>query len=121
MPATAQALIDRTDELRPNTVSFEMKLHWLSCLDQRAYEEVIARHEGAGTCQPLLTGQEELLIPPPYDEVYHHYLAMQMDLAGREIAAYNNDRALFNSAWITWQDAYNRAHMPLTQAERWTV
>lgn len=120
---TYQQIINRTDALRPNALTFQQKLGWLADLDGRAFDEVILTHEheeGAEYSRPA-DGTEDVLIASPYDEVYHHYLCMQMDLAGREIAAYNNDRALFNSAWLTWQDAYNRGHMPISQAERWNV
>lgn len=58
-------------------------------------------------------GARELLIPPPWDEVYVYYLYAQMDQRLGEIERYNNDAALFNAAWndaVTW---YNRTHMPL--------
>lgn len=117
---TCRELIERTDRLRPNAFPFEDKLAWLSQLDLRAFEEVILTHEHeAGiTFAGHHDGEAQALIPPPWDEVYHYYLCMQMDLSGREIPMYNNDRALFTSAFVTWQDKVNRERMPLGQVER---
>ena len=54
----------------------------------------------------------KLIAPHPYDEVYVLYLQSQIDLGNMEIAKYNNAKALFNQAYITYTDHYNRTHMP---------
>lgn len=115
---TARELIARTDRLRPNTLPFEEKLKWLEELELRAFQEVILTHEHeAGlTFRGPGEGEGELLIPAPFREVYHYYLCMQMDLTGREMVMYNNDRALFENAWTAWQDHVNRSLMPESKA-----
>ena len=54
-----------------------------------------------------------LLIAPPYDEVYIHFLYMQTDQRLGEIDRYNNDAALYNQGMLEARQAYNREHMPL--------
>jgi len=116
---TCREMIDRVDRLRPNTLPFEDKLQWLEQLDLRAFEEVILTHihEEGLTFSGHGEGESQLLIPPPYDEVYCYWLCMQMDLVGRELTQYNNDRALFASAWLAWSDWMNRTLLPLQEAK----
>ena len=120
---TVGEAINRTDALVPNTIAREQKMAWLNQLDGLAWQEVILTHarEVEAEFVPHKTESAELLIPPPYDEVYHYYLCMKMHLAGREIAAYNNARMLFNSAYLTWQDYYNRVCSPLSKAVGFTL
>ena len=115
--------INRTDALVPNTIAREQKMAWLNQLDGLAWQEVILTHarEGEAVFEPHRTESAALLIPPPYDEVYHYYLCMKMHLTGREIAAYNNARMLFNSAYLTWQDYYNRVCSPLSKTVGFTL
>lgn len=120
---TVGETIDRTDALVPNPIAREQKMAWLNQLDGLAWEEVIRTHAGEvdAAFAPHETESAEMLIPPPYDEVYHYYLCMKMHLAGREIAAYNNARMLFTSAYVTWQDYYNRVCTPLSQTVGFTL
>ena len=120
---TANEAIDRTDALKPNAVTRDQKLAWLNQLDRLAFNEVILTHahEEGITFKPYTKGTEELLMAAPYDEVYHHYLSMQIDLASREIGMYNNNKTLFNSAYLTWQDYINRTRMPLQQVTDYRI
>lgn len=123
MILTVGEAIDRTDALAPNTIAREQKTAWLNQLDGLAWNEVILTHarETEAEFTPHADETDELLIPPPYDEVYHYYLCMKMHLAGREIAAYNNARLLFNTAYMVWQDYYNRACAPLARTVGFTL
>lgn len=118
---TAKEAINKTDALRPNALTFDQKLGWISDIDALAFREVVLthEHEEGMTFKRYETGDEELIIQPPDADVYHHYLCMQISLSSRELDNYNNDRALFNNAYMTWQDAYNREHMPLCHVKRW--
>lgn len=55
-----------------------------------------------------------LLVPFPYTDMYLFYLSAQIDLGNAEIAKYNNNKQLFNNAYLTFSDYYTRTHMPLT-------
>lgn len=120
---TGAAAIAKTDALRPNAIGFDQKLSWLADLDELIYREIVMthEHEEGTTFKRYETGEEELIAPSPYDEVYHHFLAMQISLAGREIAMYNNDKTLYNNAYLTFQDYYNREHMPIARVMRWNI
>jgi hypothetical protein len=115
---TIQAAIDRIDSLKPNKYTVSQKIAWLSELDGMIFRELIEHHvhpepitfEGYEDCTPM---DKELLVPFPHTDVYQHYLAMQMDLANAELQKYQNDRLLFNSAYMTYSDYYTREHMPV--------
>lgn len=105
---------------RPNQVEDERKLRWLRTLDAQVLREVIHTHEGTKT------GEEEdvddllrdfgmdtvLLIPEPYGDVYTHYLDEQIALMNNDIDRYNTSSTLYNNAYLTYQQWYNRTHRP---------
>ena len=120
---TVNEAIARTDALKPNAVTRDQKVAWLNQLDRLAFNEVILTHEHAdgATFEPYTDGTEILIIPEPYDEVYHYYLSMQIDLVGREIDMYNNNKTLYNNAYLTWQDYHNRTVMPLSRVSDYRI
>lgn len=55
----------------------------------------------------------KLTVPFPYSKLYDHYLAMQIDWANAEVDKYNNDAALFASAYQEYANWYNVHNMPV--------
>ena len=117
---TAAEALARIDRERPGESTEAEKLTWLSQLDGQWKREVAAAHEGGEDVvfTPYTADNKgsELLIQPPYDEVYIYFLAMQIDQRLGEIDRYNNDAALYNQAMLEARQAYNREHMPLQRA-----
>jgi hypothetical protein len=115
--------ISRIDRLKPNSYSTPDKVRWLSTLDGIVRTEIIDTHEGGEDVvfkgytddTPLTT---ELLIPAPYDEVYIHYLEMQIDYANGEHVKYNNSAIAYNSALSSFEKYYNRENMPKSHGRR---
>lgn len=108
-------IIDRLDLMEPNAFSPEQKLHWLSVLDGKIYEEVIKTHEDpiVESFTKYNTGNEELIIPAPYGEdIYYHYLMAMMDAENQETQRFNRRMTLYNSAYREFTNWYNRHHMP---------
>lgn len=115
---TLAEVLERIDRERPGESTEEEKLRWLSQVDGQWYREMVLTHEGAEetTFAPYTTDGDKsvaLLIEPPYDEVYIHFLYMQTDQRLGEIDRYNNDAALYNQGMLEARQAYNREHMPL--------
>lgn len=115
---TLAEVLERIDRERPGESTEEEKLRWLSQVDGQWYREMVRTHEGAEetTFAPYTTDGDKsaaLLIAPPYDEVYIHFLYMQTDQRLGEIDRYNNDAALYNQGMLEARQAYNREHMPL--------
>ena len=102
---TLAEVLERIDRERPGESTEEEKLRWLSQVDGQWYREMVRTHEGAEetTFAPYTTDGDKsvaLLIAPPYDEVYIHFLYMQTDQRLGEIDRYNNDAALYNQGML---------------------
>ena len=131
---TINEAISTVDRLRPNRFSREDKIRWLGELDAMIWHDLIATHEQPARCntcegwvqEPCDThaagfdaypddapDSTELLVKFPHDALYLRYLESQIDLHNMEITKYNNSRSLFNSAYLTYTDWYNRTHMPV--------
>ena len=116
---TIQNVIDRVDRLRPNYMDRDLKVAYLQDLDQMVYNEVLLKHkhEAAEEVPPDYsgdrTGETKLLVPEPYTEMYIHWLCAKIDLMNQEIDKYNNDTALFQTAYGTMCDWWNRTKMPI--------
>lgn len=114
--------IKEADRLKPNSYSESEKVKWLSNLDGIVFEEIICRHldkDGnpvtesfAGYDEDTDINCTELLVTHPYNSVYLYWLKMQMDYNNEEFTKYNNDKTLFNMAYLALTDYYNRNYMP---------
>ena len=110
--------IAQVDRSRPNRFSAAEKFRWLSDIDGLICRELLDTHEDSpleGDFQGYAEGVDEntvLIAPFPYDMLYRWYLESRIDLGNMEITKYNNSRNLFNSAYLTYTDFYNRTHMP---------
>ena len=109
--------INRIDSLKHNTYTNVDKIEWLSRLDEMVLRLIIDTHEGGedvvfesyDTKTDLNT---EMLVPAPFDEVYLHWLEMQIDYAQAEYGRYNNSSEMFNTAFNKYRNYYNRTHKP---------
>ena len=111
-------IIDRVDLMEPNQYSTEQKLHWLSTLDGKLFEELVRpRHPEREKIRPYETGQEELLIAFPYGEdIYYNYLQAMIAAENSETQRYNRRMTMFNSMLREFMNWYNRCNAPLSRA-----
>ena len=114
---TIMDAIYRLDEIKPNNYHQTEKLHWLSSLDGVIKSEIIDTHEGGEDI--VFSGYDdnanmktELLVPPPFDDIYLKWLEAQIDYANGEYGKYNNSLIAYNDAYDLYQKHYNRTHMP---------
>ena len=116
---TIQTAIDMIDNLKTNMSPVHQKIAWLNDLDGLVMREVIMTHDGSDAYADFKGYDQDtdmgtvLLIPEPYADVYRHYLAAQIDIANRETGEYTKDMLLYNAAWQTFVDYWNRTHMPM--------
>ena len=54
----------------------------------------------------------DLLVPDPYSKLYKFYLMAHIDLKNHEYDKYNNDNALFETAYEEMHDWWRRTRMP---------
>ncbi|MBE6693385.1 MAG: M20 family metallopeptidase [Ruminococcaceae bacterium] len=119
---TVSEAIARVDTLKPNDISLDEKLRWLSELDGRIKLEVIDTHEGGGEVgfRPYTQDNTDavLLVPFPHDDIYIHWLSMQISYVQGELKKYNAAAALYNSALSGFKQYYNSVHMPRQARKR---
>jgi hypothetical protein len=107
----------RTDALKPNSYANPEKIRWLSILDGIIKEQIIDTHEdgddkGFNGYEEDVELTTELLVPPPFDEIYIYWLMMQIDHTNGEYKKYNNSMQVYNTAYTAFANHYNRTHMP---------
>ena len=115
--------INRIDALKHNTYTQSEKVQWLSRVDHMVKNHIIDTHEGGEISftgyDDLTDLQTELLIPAPYDEVYMRWMEAQIDYHNGEYGKYNNAIDMFNTEFKSYQDYYNRTHMPIGKSMKY--
>lgn len=108
----AMDIIDRVDLMEPNQYDPEQKLKWLSVLDGKVYEEIIRPREVEPQgFEEYTSGDEELLVPFPYDyDVYYYYLQAMIAIENGETQRANRRMTLFNNAYTEFVNWYCRNH-----------
>lgn len=114
--------IDQIDELEPNMYKLGQKIGWLSRVDALITREILDKHEPDPDTELVPfegytedTDQNTILIAPvPYDELYIYYLEMQINYNNKEYDKYNNSALMFQNAFDSFRNFWNRTHMPKT-------
>lgn len=113
---TVSEAINEINTLKPNSYGDEEKTHWLERLDGQIRREILDTHfpaEGETIPEEAeYTGETELLTPAPYDELYVHYLAAQIDYYNREYEAFNATNAMFDVCYASFRNKVNATHRP---------
>lgn len=116
---TLMGVINHLNTVKPNGYTQTEKIKWLSTLDGIVKAEIIDTHEGGesvtfeGYTESSL--MQELLVPPPYDDMYIKWLEAQIDYANGEYGKYNNSITLYNTAFDAYAKYYNRTHKPISK------
>lgn len=110
MSKTIREIIDNVDELKPNALSGEIKTRWISTLEGRLQTEVMLMgFEEVLTYRWPDDRETQVLVEPPYDDIYEKYLAAMIDYANGEYNKYENAMAMFNetlsafTCWFAWR------------------
>ena len=111
---TIKEAIARFDTLYPNAFSHNEKLAWLSELDGKIFSEIISLYENAPErffgYYPSMDLNTPLLVPFPDDDIYIKFMCLKTDLINSDIKRFNNSSLLFNSAFASFANQYNRTH-----------
>ena len=101
--------ISKACELRPNILTSDVFLTWLSSLDGRVHTEIFESQEAF---IPYTQGDEnkELSLPTPYDDIYVYYLMAMIDFANSDYDKYANDMSMFNSKFEEYSKYYIRTN-----------
>lgn len=109
---TATGLIERTDALFPNVFPFPMKVRWLYRLDKEICREFLSRYGDAPSPseEEMQSPDRELVLDEELSDVYINYLIMKMELHSGNITGYVNAASLYNNAYLSFMQHYNRTH-----------
>lgn len=111
---TIDECIAEVDRVHPNKVPLDIKIGWLSRIDQYVFEEIIRGREGSDgmtfKAYTMDDGQKTLLVPPPYDELYVHRLDSNISFEEREDERQANAMALYNQTMQDYAKKYMREH-----------
>ena len=107
---TLREALDRADSLHPGSVPEAERIAWLDSIDRTVCAEITGGEFGGYTVDS--PADTELLVPPPYDELYLHVLEARSAYVGGEIDRYNNATALLQNLWEAYARSYIRSHRP---------
>lgn len=104
---TIREAIAMADEMKPNAFSTATKVFWLSRLDGTIAAELMlmAQGEQANFAYTPNDLDQELLVNPPYDDLYLYWLEAQIDYQNGEYDKYDNTMQRYNkrlSAFCKW-------------------
>lgn len=80
--------------IKPDTISDEMLIDFLSTLDGRVAREIYNDKEFSGYTKDV-DRETELLIPYPYQDIYLRWLEAMIDKNNEEMTSFNNNMAMF--------------------------
>lgn len=119
MTITIREAIAQLDNIKPNVYDLPTKVKWLESLDSKIKTNIIDTHEGGEAVDmPKYSPaniDQELLVGGVYDEIYIHWLKAMIDLSNNEYDLYNNEKAVFESLYVEFENYYNRTHMPISK------
>lgn len=121
-------LLDSVKALRPSGYTDAELIAWLNRIERNIWNTLVITHalpDGMPTELPVYdedTDDDALLLAPLlHDEIYQHYLIMQIDLYNTEYVKYNNSRALYNTAWVELANWWNRNYRPVKKVDGFRV
>ena len=117
---TIQRALDMADRMLPNMMDRDLKIAFLSEIEQLIHQEIILKHEHTEEQEAMPAYTEDsdpgtvLVIPDPYSMLYVYYIMSKIDEQNLEFDKYNSHRALFENNYDNMSDWYTRNNMPLT-------
>lgn len=108
---TINLAIAKIDAIKINAYDDPTKASWISELDGKILLEV-HKAESADDAKYVYPtdGDENLLVPFPYDNIYELYLGAMIDFNNKEFGNYNNSMTMFNTAFDEYKKYYKRTH-----------
>lgn len=115
---TLKEAVDFIDEIKPNAFTDEQKTRWLSELEGRLQSEVFLLAPAEIIVYDYgLDADSELLVAPPYDDLYTAYLAAMVDYANGEYSRYANTAEMFQSRYTAFTRWFTQRYRPADKRE----
>lgn len=113
---TVKQVIDRADSVKPNAFTSEEKLHWLGELEGRIGAELMFMSVQDLSELELRYPQDmtsELLVSPPYDDVYYYWLLTRIDESNGEFNKAANTQELFRARYNSFANWFLSRYDPV--------
>ena len=107
---TVSEAIARAKQMRQGAIDFAQYLKWVNVIEGRVQTEIMNIKLQDIKEYTKDDGDEQLLIPHPYDEVYIYYLCAMVDFFNEEIDLYMTDSQFFEEKFNDFKRAYSREH-----------
>lgn len=115
---TAADIIHEIDFFKTNDFDHKDKLGWIQDVEERIQREIIDTHENPEGIQAEKVEDNTYLIAQgAYTDIYKLYIAAQIDKCNEEFDRYNNNMALFNGAYQSFELLWHNTHMPLGRGD----
>lgn len=120
-------LID-VDMKYPNDVETEHKWTWITQMEKLLLHECLLTHElseeemnRAAALYALENVDRDYkpLAQPPYQDIYIHYLGMQIALLNVDTDQYENEQTLYNNALLAYKNWFSRTHRARIAGDKW--
>ena len=108
------SVIEQASKLHPDTIPDSIKCRWLSELDGKIMGETMGRNDFSAYSFPE-DGEKELVVKPPYDNIYELYIIAMSDFFSGEMANYSASAMLFEAAYSEFRKNYLRNNIPPKQ------
>lgn len=108
-------VISRVDELKPNSISSEIKTEWVTELANMIRREVWIHNTGSFSDVVYDYSENpemDIEISKGYEDIYMHYLSAKIDYCNAEYGRYNNSKAMFDSAYDEYKRFIRRTVKP---------
>ena len=116
---TINTALATVDEMKPNMMSTQLKLQFLTEIEQLFHQEVLMKHEHAEEQESLPVYDtdtdpgKELIVPDPYSMMYVYWLLAKIDQQTLEEDKWDRDMQRFEQSYGTASDMWTRNHMPI--------
>ena len=118
---TINDVLTEVNELKPNTYEDAVMIRWISVLEGKIIEEIIATHELPELADKIqFNGYDindintELIVPDTYADVYKYYIYAMIDANNGEQNRYITSMTLFNNALNDYASYINRNYLPIS-------
>ena len=124
---TAAGMIEQINYERPNQVEDYVKLEWLKKCEANLLDGVILLRvplEGERSPEEwqeyldTFNYDSELILKEPYDDLYVYFVDQRMGLNNNDMKRYNVATRLFDNMYLTFQQKYNREHLPVQKKKQ---
>lgn len=109
--ATINKVIEQTMKIHPDNFSDSIKSRWISELDGKIMRETMLRDDFREYSYPE-DADKELLVKPPYDNIYELYIIAMSDFYSGEFESYGASAIMFEQAYEEFRKNYLRNNMP---------